>query len=68
MPFRPQQLEPKDVAASLKSDKWSGCPGYHRDKTALSRIMGATSGSLGLVPLPPRGGLLLSVQTGVEEE
>ena len=39
MPFKPQQWEPKDVAALVKSDK-CGCPGYHRDKSTLSKIMG----------------------------
>lgn len=67
MPFKPQQLEPKDVAALLKSDKGGGRPGYQRDKSTLSKIMGATSGDLGPSPLPLCRGLLLSVQTGIEE-
>lgn len=67
MTFKPQQLEPKDVAALLKSDKGGGGSGYHRDKSTLSKIMGATSGRLGPSPLPLCGGLLLPIQTGIEE-
>lgn len=66
MPFRPQQLEPEDVAASLKSDKW-GSAWLPQRPSALFRIMGTTSGSLAS-RLLPLGGLVLSVQTEVEEE